>query len=319
LNAGKDSTICLTDSARLNPITDGLQFSWSPAGTLSDPTIKRPYAFPTGQTTYTVTANIGKCSARDDITIRTVPYPYANAGQDTTICFQDTALLNGNILGSRFTWSPTSGLSQPNNLITSAYPPQSTTYRLTSYDTIGCPKPAFDDVVVNVREKIQAFAGNDTAIVVGQPLQLNGQGAELFEWNPPDGLSNRNIGNPVALPDLDIVYTLRAYTEEGCFAVDTVKVTVFKTGPDIFVPNAFVPEGKNRILRPVTPGIAQLTYFKVFNRWGQLMFSTQENGKGWDGKIAGRLQDTGTYVWMVSGKDYTGKTITKKGTATLIR
>ena len=135
----------------------------------------------------------------------------------------------------------------------------------------------------------------------------------------PTGLSNKNIGNPVASVDRDVVYTLRAYTEEGCFAVDTMKVTVFKTSPDIFVPNAFAPEGKNRILKPVTPGIAQLNYFKVFNRWGQLMFSTQEHGRGWDGKIAGRLQDTGTYVWMVSGKDYTGKTITKKGTATLIR
>ncbi|HSB91996.1 MAG TPA: PKD domain-containing protein, partial [Flavitalea sp.] len=319
LNAGADSTICLTDSARLSPITDGLQFSWSPAASLSDPGIKQPFAFPASQTTYTVTASIGKCKATDDVTIRTVPYPFANAGADTTICYQDSAVLNGKIVGTRFTWSPQNGLGNPGSLTTAAYPAKSTTYRLSAYDTVGCPKPGFDDVLVNVREKIQAFAGNDTAIVVGQPLQLSGQGAELFEWTPSLGLSNKNISNPVAQLDRDIIYTLRAYTEEGCFAMDTIKVTVFKTSPDIFVPNAFAPEGKNRILKPVTPGIAQLIYFRVFNRWGQLMFSTQEPGQGWDGKIAGKLQDTGTYVWMVSGKDYTGKIVTKKGTATLIR
>jgi gliding motility-associated-like protein len=319
LNAGADSTICLTDSVRLNPITDGLQFTWSPAASISDPNIRQPFAFPGSLTTYTVTASIGKCKATDAITLKTIPYPFADAGADTTVCYRDSATLNGKIVGSRFTWSPQNSLSNPNSLVTVANPSTATTYRLTAYDTLGCPKPGFDDVLVNVREKIHAFAGNDTAIVVGQPLQLDAQGAELFEWTPPLGLSNKNIGNPVAMVDRDIIYILRAYTEEGCFSLDTIKVTVFTTSPDIFVPNAFAPEGKNRILKPVTPGIAQLNYFKVFNRWGQLMFSTQQHGQGWDGKIAGKLQDTGTYVWMVSGKDYTGKTISKKGTATLIR
>jgi hypothetical protein len=319
LNAGADSTICLTDSARLNPITDALQFSWSPAASLSDPTAKQPFAFPGSQTTYTVTGSIGKCKASDNVTIRTIPYPFADAGADTTICYRDTAILRGVILGSGFNWSPSNTLEQPNSLLTAAFPSQPTVYRLTAFDTLGCPKPGFDDVLVNVREKINAFAGNDTAIVIGQPLQLSGQGAELFEWTPPLGLSNRNISNPLALLDQDIVYTLKAYTAEGCFSLDTMKVTVFKTSPDIFMPNAFAPEGKNRLLKPITPGISRLEYFRVFNRWGQLMFSTQEFGKGWDGTVAGRLQDTGTYVWMVSGKDYTGKTVTKKGTATLIR
>jgi len=319
LNAGADSTICLTDSAQLNPITDGLRFTWSPSSSLSNPLIKQPFAYPGSQTTYTVTASIGKCKASDEVTIRTIPYPFADAGVDTTVCYRDTATLKGIILGSRFSWSPVNTLAQPNNLVTAAFPTQPTVYRLTAYDTLGCPKPGFDEVLVNVRDKVNTFAGNDTAIVIGQPLQLRGQGAELFEWTPPLGLSNRNIGDPVAYLSQDIVYILKAYTAEGCYALDTVSVTVFKTNPDIFVPNAFAPEGKNRILKPITPGISRLDYFRVFNRWGQLMFNTQEPGKGWDGTIAGRVQDTGTYVWMVSGTDYTGKKVSKKGTATLIR
>ena len=112
---------------------------------------------------------------------------------------------------------------------------------------------------------------------------------------------------------------MEAFTEEGCFATDTINIKVFKTQPDIFVPNAFAPGGRNRILRPIPVGISEFAYFRVYNRWGQLVFHTTEAGRGWDGTIAGKNQDAGTYVWMVRGKDYTGKTISKKGTAVLIR
>jgi len=66
-------------------------------------------------------------------------------------------------------------------------------------------------------------------------------------------------------------------------------------------------------------GISNMEYFRVFNRWGQLVFQTSIMGRGWDGTIGGRPQATGTYVWMVKGTDFTGKVIVKKGTAILIR
>jgi gliding motility-associated-like protein len=116
-----------------------------------------------------------------------------------------------------------------------------------------------------------------------------------------------------------MTYTMNTSTIEGCFAVDTINVKVFKTQPDIFVPNAFAPYGRNKLLRPVPVGISSFEYFRVFNRWGQLVYHTTEAGKGWDGTVNGKVQDGGTFVWMVQGKDYTGKTVSKKGTAVLIR
>ena len=112
---------------------------------------------------------------------------------------------------------------------------------------------------------------------------------------------------------------MRTFTEEGCFALDTINIKVFKTNPDIFVPNAFAPSGKNKVLRPIPVGISRIDYFQVFNRWGQLVFQTTESGKGWDGTISGKPQDSGTYVWMVRGTDFTGKIVMRKGTAVLIR
>ena len=70
---------------------------------------------------------------------------------------------------------------------------------------------------------------------------------------------------------------------------------------------------------PIAPGIATLQYFRVYNRWGQLVFSTSVIGQGWDGYLNGKLMDTGTYVWMVKGITYKGKTILKKGTMILVR
>ncbi|RYZ44913.1 MAG: PKD domain-containing protein, partial [Sphingobacteriales bacterium] len=320
LDAGPDSTICLTDTAVLNPSGDGLRFSWTPTATLDNPSSKNPRAVPTMTTTYLVTASIGKCRAFEDVTIRTIPYPVANAGNDTIICYADDATINASIVGSRFNWSPISTLSNPSVLNPVASPTRTTTYVLRAYDTLGCPKPGVSDITVTVRPQILAFAGNDTSIVIGQPLKLGGTGAPAYNWSPSTGLSNTDISNPIALVNDNITYIMRGYTEEGCEAFDTINVKVFKTQPDIFVPNAFNPTGiKNPVFRPIPVGISSLDYFRVYNRWGQLVFQTSQVGKGWDGSIAGKAQDAGTYVWMVSGRDYTGKTVARRGTLVLLR
>lgn len=319
LNAGPDSTICLTDTVMLRPTTDGLQFSWSPAATLNNPNIKNPLAVPKGTTNYQIKASIGKCNAFDEITLKTVPYPFVNAGADTVVCYDDTAQLHASMKGIRFTWTPFNTLSNPNSLDPLAFPSRTTTYTFMAYDTLGCPKPGIDQVKVTIRNRIIPFAGNDTAIVVGQPLQLTGTGAEFFKWSPSHGLNNSTVSSPVATLNDSITYIMETFTGEGCFAIDTIHVKVFKTLPDIFVPNAFSPHGRNTTLRPIPVGISQLDYFRVYNRWGQLVFQTIDPRKGWDGTVSGKLQDAGAYVWIVQGTDYTGKKISKKGTAVLIR
>ncbi len=319
LFAGADTTICATDTIQLKPQSDGLQYLWTPATFLNNPSIKNPFARPSVTITYSVRAIIGKCNKTDDITIRTVPYPISIAGPDTTICYQDTAKLRGSIVGSRYTWSPLGSLNSGNTLTPIAFPAKTTTYLLSAFDTLGCPKAGISLVKVTVRDKILTFAGNDTAIVVGQPLQLRGSGAEFFKWTPATFLNNPDIKNPIALLNDNFTYILKAFTPEGCFSLDTINIKVFKTNPDIFVPNAFSPSGKNRVLRPIPVGISRIDYFRVFNRWGQLVFQSSDSSKGWDGSLGGKPQNSGTFVWMVKGTDFTGKTIIRRGTAILIR
>jgi PKD repeat protein len=322
LTAGPDTTICLTDPVTLYASGDGQAYSWSPAASLDNPNSKNPVAIPPGTTTYQVMARIGKCNKSDNVTIITVPYPGASAGPDTTICYADTAQLNGSIKGSRFNWSPLSSLLNPTTLTPLAHPLHTTSYILTVYDNIGCPKPGRDTVVVNVRPPVIAFAGNDTAVVVNQPLKLFATGAEFYLWTPPDFLDRNDVQSPVALFTNSGIYTymVKAFTPENCFSTDSITIKVFKTAPDIFVPNAFTPgRTQNDLFRPIPVGIARIDYFRVYNRWGQLVFSSVDPSRGWDGTIAGRKQDAGAYVWVVQGRDFTGKLIFKKGTMVLIR
>jgi hypothetical protein len=305
----------------LLPRGDGLKFEWTanPSAYFADANTRNPFTVPMGNTTYHVIARIGKCMSEDEFDVRTVPYPASNAGDDLIICYDDTATLIGATNGSSFQWDPPFGLVDARSLTTYAHPLKTTTYTLYAFDTLGCPKPGIDRVRVTVRPKIKAEAGNDTAIVKGQPLQLKGSGAEFFSWSPEIGIDHPAASDPVIVTNRDMSYVLKAYNAAGCFDTDTINIKVFQTLPDIFVPNAFIPGGKNSELRPKAVGISSLDYFRVYNRWGQIMFQTNALNKGWDGRANGIMQNGGTYVWMISGTDYTGKKVIKRGTAVLIR
>ncbi|RYY62949.1 MAG: T9SS type B sorting domain-containing protein [Chitinophagaceae bacterium] len=318
------TTICLTDPVQLNINSNGLRYNWTPAATLDDPAAANPVATPTATTTYTVTASIGTCTATDDITIVTVPYPVANAGRDTSICFNTSAVLHGSHNGNSFTWTPSSSLSNPASLNPVASPNGTQAYVLRAFDTRGCPKPGLDTVLVTMMPRIRPYAGNDTLVVIGQSLQLNAEGGVSYLWSPPTGLNNPTISNPVGVynGEVDSIrYTVTVYDEIGCADSAYVRVVIFKTNPYVFVPTGFTPNGDgiNDILRPIAVGVERINYFRVFNRWGEMIFTTTVNGGGWDGRINGTPQASNVYVWMVSARDYTGKEIFLKGTTTLIR
>lgn len=168
--------------------------------------------------------------------------------------------------------------------------------------------------------KTRAFAGHDTIAAKNQSITLQGSGEGMFIWSPATGLSDPTVLNPVATLQQDAVYTLTAYTPAGCIHTDTVIIKIYK-GPAFYVPNAFTPNGdeKNDRFRCLAVGIAKIDYFKVYNRYGQLVYAGNSYQPGWDGTIRGIRQPSGTYVWMVKGKDFVGNVHSAKGTVNLIR
>lgn len=324
LQAMPDTTICTGDVIQLNIVSNAAKYTWAPSALLDNAAAKIPEAVTPATTTYQVLAEIGNCKASETITVSTVNYPVAVAGNDTMICFNSPANLHGITDGSSFTWSPTATLQNATTLDPIAFPTTPTAYVLTAYDTKGCPKPGIDTITVTPLPDIRPFAGRDTAVVVNQPLQLNAGGGTAYAWLPPTGLSATDIANPIAKyssPSEGIRYTVTISNEAGCIDSASLTVKVYNTLPAVFVPTGFTPngDGRNDILKPVAAGMRRIDAFNIYNRWGQLVFSTTQQGKGWDGMLNGHQQSAGTYVWMVKAIDYTGASYVQKGTVVLIR
>lgn len=320
LNVRPDTTICLTDTAVIDAFSNALHYLWTPSNTVINDTARFTKVVPLTNTTYHVIGSIGKCSTQGNSLVRVVPYPNAKTVHDTTICFPKSYQLHATG-GSIYSWTPDLFLNNSKIANPVSMPKESIRYVVQVNDVLGCPKPAFDSLMISVENPVANAGPQDTSIVVNQPLQLNGTGAEFYSWSPPTGLNNPNISNPVALLTESQKYTLTVSTAAGCFSIDTIRVRVYKVKPDLFVPDAFTPnaDGLNDVFRPIPVGIKTLDFFKVYNRLGELVFSTTTQNRGWDGTFKGQPQDPGVFVWMAEGVDYLGKKIFKKGNVTLIR
>lgn len=322
LDAGNDTTICRTDGFTLKTFSDALSYRWTPSTYLDRDDIKQPFTRPLADIKYYVTANIGKCQSFDSVSIRVVPYPDAKAGNDTTICFNTTAQLHATG-GTTYAWSPSTFLNAtdiPNP--TAVNVPASIRYIVTVTDVLGCPKPSKDTVWVRVYPRVIANAGpSDTTVVAGEPLLLTGTGGDIYLWSPGTWLSNTTSPTVVAQPQSDIEYHLLVRTNAGCEGRDTIRVKVYNVEASMYVPTAFTPNGDNLndVIKPILLGMKELTYFRVYNRWGQMMFSTTEKNKGWDGNFAGKPQHADTYVWEAIGVTFKNEVIRKKGYVVLIR
>ena len=147
-----------------------------------------------------------------------------------------------------------------------------------------------------------------------------------YTWSPPIGLSSPFVKDPVFDYDRDTEYLINIATDNGCITVDTVLVKILAaTGAivrsDIFVPKAWTPnrDGHNDKLFPLTVNIRELKYFRVFNRWGQLVFETNMIGFGWDGIFQGKPAVMDVYTWTLEAIGVDGKHYKKAGNSVLIR
>lgn len=326
--AQTDPTICESKSTQLDLVSNATQYLWSPSTGLSDTTIHNPVANPVATTTYTVIATLGRCSATDIVTVNVNAAPIPDAGSDGFICYGQTYQLQA-AGGTVYSWTPTTYLNNPNIANPISTPIKDITYTVTILsDVNGCASLITDQMVIDVTPplKVKTFP-YDTIGYPGDQFQLlavsSDPDANIFTWTPTTNLSNPNIANPIVTIGpigSDLTYQVITSTIAGCKGEGYVHVKVYK-GPDIYVPTGFTPngDGRNDRFTPFPVGIKGLNYFKVFNRWGQLVFSTTKLHDGWDGKLSGRDQPSGTYVWMAEGISNQGKLITKKGVVTLIR
>ena len=128
------------------------------------------------------------------------------------------------------------------------------------------------------------------------------------------------IGNYTITDPSKILYTISILDSNGCTINDQQEVWIFSE-PDIYAPTAFTPngDGVNDLFLPVYVNISKLEYLRIFDRWGKLIFETNDMGKAWDGTYNGKPLPMDTFVFVITGIDTKGNSILRKGNVTLIR
>jgi gliding motility-associated-like protein len=176
---------------------------------------------------------------------------------------------------------------------------------------------------INIEEPVPSirYPAVNAVKFTNTPLQSR-TFADFYRWNTSVGLVNgtNNISNPIFNYDREVEYLINLKTNAGCKTVDTQLVRIFVV-PDIQVPTAFSPngDGHNDGLDVFTIGLEKLNFFRIFNRWGQLLYETTDPNKKWDGRYLTVKQPTESYVWIAEGVDQMGKVIRRRGQFILIR
>jgi gliding motility-associated-like protein len=193
---------------------------------------------------------------------------------------------------------------------------------VSAEDIYGCDQ--YDSVLVDVFPVTPevTIAPADTTVCPGKEVQLVAHHGDVFSWSPTQYLSCTDCAEPLVQDPLEsVTYVVVALDSNGCTAgSDTVKVTVSNQCIFLEIPTAFSPngDGKNDSFRAISQGVTSYE-MKIFNRWGEMVFSTNVAGEGWDGMVANKPQPIGVYIYTLQATLNDGTIIDKKGNVTLIR
>jgi gliding motility-associated-like protein len=192
------------------------------------------------------------------------------------------------------------------------------TVTLIAESANGCTDTAFQELLVGFVPL--ADAGPGATVEYLTPYTLNGSGGGSYLWSPSTYLDDPTAEDPVFTAWETTTFTVVVTSPDSCSVLDTVTVFVLpKTVVD--VPTAFSPngDGANDLLLLLVNDVEILYYFRIYNRWGQLLFETRNLLDGWDGTFKGIDQEVGTYVYTVSALGAEGDQVDKRGTVVLVR
>ena len=209
-------------------------------------------------------------------------------------------------------------------------PKTTTTYTLLSVADAACTTNSIGSTAtVTVRPAIEGvrYPTVDAFAFVATPLSARVLGVQYsYMWSPATGLDLPTVPDPIFNYGTSTQYQITLTSDSGCVTVDTVLVHIINPAdssliPSLFVPKAWSPnnDGKNDKLFPFCYHIRQLKYFRIFDRWGRLVFETTTLGSGWDGVFNGHPQVMDVYTWTAEAIGDDGSLIKKSGNSILLR
>jgi gliding motility-associated-like protein len=320
-----DTIICLGDAATLHGY-GGVSYTWAGPGAISciscNPTLVSPLVV--SQYTVTGTDAVG-CSNTDTTSVLLKTLTVSRAWNDTAICRgESTPLFDTG--GNKYTWVPGIGLSDPFSADPIATP--GTSMRYMAIAQMGSCKPDTNYVNVVVWPLPFVDAGPDQRLLAGSVAQLSASGnlIDKLLWTPGNTISCDTCPAPLASMTVTTTYIIRASTIHGCLNYDTVIIHLYCDNSQLFIPNSFTPNGngENDVFYPRGKGVSIIKSFRIYNRWGEMMFERSgiqlnDAGNAWDGTFNGGAPRADVYVWVIDALCDTGEPLFLKGDVTIIR
>ena len=299
---GADTSICANESLTLNPGSAGFtNYLWNTGAISNQLTVNIP-----GVYSVTATAANG-CKSYDTLELRAVyPLPVVSLNKNTGLCKGESRVL---IAGqySNYLWHD--GSTNATFTVNTTG-----TYYVQVRDVNGCIN-SDTTIITKVNELPANFLQNSLEICnYGSSTIQPGIDFESYAWSTGSNSKAISISDPG-------IYRLQVVDRNGCIGADTITVTQKQCLSGLFVPTAFTPnnDGLNDNLKAMLFGDILSFDFKIFNRYGAVVFASNNPAKGWDGTIAGLKQDAGVYVWVCKYKLAGKPELLEKGTFVLIR
>lgn len=268
-----------------------------------------------------ITASPYNCKDSITKTLAVFPLPSLQISDNKFICPEDTIQLIASGAISYF-WNPNENISNDTIANPLVFPNENILYQVVGYNEYGCSDT--DSVAVFIQEQIIIDFDNEITINIGECFDIpaySSQNPAIYSWTPDYYISCFDCQNPQICPLTDTIYFLTVQDSLQCFTDNyelNVKVRKIFT---IDVPSAFTPlsDDGNNIVYARGYGIEELLQFRIFNRWGEEVFYTNDLNIGWDGTFKGKMQNIDNYAYLVEAKMLNGVIEVKKGLLMLIR
>lgn len=315
-------TICAGKTTTLSALS-ATNYTWSPGTDVTSINSNITSANPSATTIYTVVGTNGVapnlCTSSNTVQIIVIQNPTITTSPEQVICEGNSTLIYA-LGANNYTWSPSTNVSNIHNATTNVYPAGSGIFIYTVTGTNNnCSTTETVQVTVNPLPIVNA--GQDTTINIDNTVVLIGTGdTQVGFINPSDGsvLECNYCPTVTVNPQNSTCYTLEGINLFGCKATDVVCVTVTKDW-DVFIPNAFTPNGdsKNEVFIPVGYAIDKIE-LTIFDRWGHVVFKSHDDLIGWDGTKNGKVCEQGVYIYQAIITAMSGEVAKKTGHVTLI-
>lgn len=317
-----NKAICEGNTTQISA-SGGVDYIWTPSYGLSNPLGAVTSANPKSTTTYLLSSKgQNGCTAKDSVTLEVTPRPiFTAAAKNPVLCLGDTTMLIASG-GDVYEWTPSTTLDHPDQNKTLAFPTSNTIYKVViTNNRCTITDSIFITLPVVSKPSVATTKTNDINCFIGEAI-LHTSGGSQYLWIPAKGLSDPSSPNPLVRINETTTYHLFVTTKDGCLVEDSITVNVMKSddGSGFPVPSAFTPngDGKNDCFGVKSWGDVSQFSLNIFNRWGELLFHSDDPTKCWNGLFKGQQQPGDVYVYWIKAKTRCGD-VFRKGTFTLIR